>query len=305
MTHMSNDRTLTIEEIDALESPVGADGRGGLLEARQALDQRWESGHRDVETARRRAFLYWWGHVEPDFLTGLPEGVGLDQFLAMHAWLMSQPIVDSETRFVLGWMLKKFAGWVAPDLESEGQVLWAEQASAKPVPDLKFDFRTEYGRYFRHILEGLRDGARLTPEVEYQQFVHAFGPEPGVLPDGRVFGSAQGDWPAVFEMLGSSGWDIRIGDVKVPSPGRFDPPQNQVFSVRPSPELQINFFYFEGEILFDLDLGEFDNQRAADGLVVVMRRLGGRLGRDVEIVSEGSDGPPVLKYSVESDTFTL
>lgn len=154
MSTMAVERSPTIEEINALETPVDAAGQGGLLASCVALDARWNAGHRDEETARRRAFLYWWACAEPDFLTGLPEGLGTTPFEEMHSWLTSRPDMDPETRFVLGWMLNAFP-WccgASADLERQGQRLLFRHYNDRSGREIAFDEQSEYGRYFGHIL---------------------------------------------------------------------------------------------------------------------------------------------------------
>jgi len=153
MTLMMADSVPTLDEITALEEP------GDLLASRRALDARWDAGHRDVETVRRRAFLYWWSCAEPEFLTGLPEDSDTSPFAEMRDLLMNQSAIDPETRFTLGWMMSSFA-WCCgpePDLEERGRMLLRDHDSDPSGAFVAFDRRSEYGRYFGHILASRGD----------------------------------------------------------------------------------------------------------------------------------------------------
>lgn len=146
----------------------------------------------------------------------------------------------------------------------------------------------------------------LSAGVDYERFVESFGSDPGVLPDGKVLGATQEDWGAVFATLRSSGWEVRVGPDKLPLPaGSADPPLGVDFTVWPTPAVQINFFYNPEGVFFDIDLREFVNQAAGDALTDLMRSLGTSTGKDVVILYEGSEGPPILHYKVESDEFVL
>ena len=58
-------------------------------------------------------------------------------------------------------------------------------------------------------------------------------------------------------------------------------------------------------MIFDVDLRDFVDQASADGLARVMRKLGTTLRRDVVIREEGAGGAPVLRYTTETDQFSL
>jgi hypothetical protein len=147
---------LSLVEIAALETPTEVDGTGGLLAARTALDDRWNAGLRDLGTCRRRAFLWWWACAEPEFLTGLPEDVyGSPEFLETEAYLIDASRIDSETRFVLGWMNTVFAYCFRPEAESLllGERLLREFRAGEWLSPSVFSLDGEYDYYFAQMLE--------------------------------------------------------------------------------------------------------------------------------------------------------
>ncbi|WP_214468540.1 hypothetical protein [Microbacterium flavescens] len=139
-------------------------------------------------------------------------------------------------------------------------------------------------------------------------FVASVGETPGVLPDGQVLGSSKTDWTRVFDLIKQRGWDAAWnGDGRAVVLEDLDDPsrEGESFALRPIPAVQINCFPGDEEVLFDIDLREFNNQDALDALTAFMADLGSVLSMPVVISSEGDYADVIVRYDPDSREFSL
>lgn len=146
----------------------------------------------------------------------------------------------------------------------------------------------------------------MSPEIEFTRFREAFGIDPGVLPDGEVLGSTRQDWVTVVAILQGSGWRLTHSDGVTPLPRyRHEIDSGDTFAVWLAEDVRVNFFPGPDGVLFDVDLRELGTQPTMDALADLLRLLGTNLRRDVVILDESAGDPPILRYSAETDQFTL
>ncbi|MGA1837179.1 hypothetical protein VD659_09635 [Herbiconiux sp. 11R-BC] len=143
-------------------------------------------------------------------------------------------------------------------------------------------------------------------EIDVVRFVRLFGDKPMRLPDGDVIGSTGDDWPVVLETMRTAGWRIELYEYELEPDvdGRVGVATEHA-AVWPASAVQVNFFPGDGGVAFDIDLREFTDQRAADGLAALIRLVSRTTGRDIAIREEGSSGEVVLTYSGSTDEFTF
>lgn len=145
---------MSLPEILELEQPDGKRPPENLLRARNALEDRWQAGHTDPESARHLAFLWWWAMVEPDFLTGLPETDEGSRFPEIYEYLTDPSRIDDESRFVFGWMSSVFPYACGSDADwlGRGKALLRELDEHDSIRTLRFEGADEYNNYFSQML---------------------------------------------------------------------------------------------------------------------------------------------------------
>lgn len=150
----------------------------------------------------------------------------------------------------------------------------------------------------------------MNTSISRDSLMAAFGENPMVLPDGIVHGTNAADWPVVLDALSRAGWPARWNS---PDPGPdtpvdprdFDEPSRHYdsFAVHPAPGVRVNFFWYPGEVVFDIDLRELRDQASVDGVCALMIVLGEATGRTVTLSQEGDEDAVVLRYDPGDSSF--
>lgn len=164
------------------------------------------------------------------------------------------------------------------------------------------------------VRDGMADGQDMgVSDLRWDDVREWFDPEEnGVLPDVTVPGTDVGDWQAVLDLVRSKGWayeyseDGRVGRVPTAEVmiGRLAD-ASVVFKVWPVAGVQVNFFPLSAdEVLLDVDLRELQGQARLDALCAMLRAIGRRLAKPVQLSPEG-DARPVLGYQPASDRVVL
>ncbi|MEA9579502.1 hypothetical protein VC218_11450 [Xanthomonas nasturtii] len=156
---------ISLEAITEVESRYsGFNGMPSLGEAFAMLQERWEFGDRDRETALRLLFLAWYSCSEPTCLTGLPDDQRTSTiFVDTFAALGGEQSSDAEVCFAVGPMAELFprcigdeAHWLALGNKLSSR---AHELSPQGFPPSFFKGRGSYGEYFAHIAASHKAGS--------------------------------------------------------------------------------------------------------------------------------------------------
>ncbi|MER5785496.1 hypothetical protein ABT104_27855 [Streptomyces mobaraensis] len=149
------------------------------------------------------------------------------------------------------------------------------------------------------------------PDLLWNDVKNLFDPElMAELPDLTVPGTSVEDWQAVFDLVGSSGWEweFRVGGVAAPLPSAADVLSRPLdadtaeLHVRPVPDVTVIFRPMSaGEIDFDVDLRELQGQRGVDILCDFLRTIGRLRGKPVSMSTGGNYAELVLGYDPAAD----
>lgn len=143
-------------------------------------------------------------------------------------------------------------------------------------------------------------------ELTVEVIVRLFGEDPGFLPDCEVVGANGEDWPAVLDWVQANGWPALWQTEDGPVPlhvGRLLRQDSPTVAVHPADGVQLNFFIYPNDVMFDFDPREITDAPRAEALSEVIRGLGLLLGRDVVI--QGLSGPEFARYDVTAGAFVL
>lgn len=143
--------------------------------------------------------------------------------------------------------------------------------------------------------------------IRVDDFLRAFGEDPGVLPDGEVRGSTEADWQPVLDALHAAGWQVAFSSENSLMPRDASTllaiGENRTFFACPLPGVQLNFFPGSA-VAFDIDLREIVDQESLDAVCQAIRLLGLATGKSVNLVHEGSD-VVVLAFDPSNGAFDL
>lgn len=143
------------EEIDALEAQYrGPSGKPTLGRSYELLNERWQNGARDRETALRLLFLAWYSCSEPAHLTGLGAANPAPQLITdLFTNVGGEDAANEEVWFVVS-IMAEVAPWCLGD-EKYWQEVGQRFRSRLRERDVRvrpalFDRRGAYGDYFAH-----------------------------------------------------------------------------------------------------------------------------------------------------------
>ncbi len=149
---------LSIEEISKIENEYrGMHGKPSLGRAYQALNERWNEGAHDRETALRLLFLTWYSTSEPQELTGIGD-VEISRCRELFKLLGGENTKDPEIIFVFFIMatVSSFSLGDAKYWESIGLKFRARinQMGNEALNISIFNNRGAYGDYFARQWKG-------------------------------------------------------------------------------------------------------------------------------------------------------
>jgi hypothetical protein len=136
----------------------------------------------------------------------------------------------------------------------------------------------------------------------------------GSLPDVRVPNASVEDWQAVLDLVQEKGWKCQYseGEMVLPVPraeavlSRPTDAECPDLRVWPTADVLAIFrFRADDEVDFDVDLWELQGQDRLDVFCGLLREIGRRLGKPVQMDPEGDCGHPVLGFDVEADRVVL
>lgn len=148
--------------------------------------------------------------------------------------------------------------------------------------------------------------ACMTVLVHADEFRAAFGPDPGVLPDGRIEGSDASDWPLVIQTIKGDGLSATWIEDRSPvsdSDVRDRNRASETFAVRLPAGVQVNFFRGD-DVVFDIDLREMISQSAVDAICAFIAHIGTACQKSVVLTPEGG-GPAAVRFDSTTGDFTL
>ncbi|MFF0295279.1 hypothetical protein ACFYST_17580 [Kitasatospora sp. NPDC004614] len=153
------------------------------------------------------------------------------------------------------------------------------------------------------------------PDLLWDDVREFFDPDlMGALPDVSVPGASVADWQALFDLVGTAGWtwEYMVGGVAEQLPraaevlARPADAETVELRVRPVPGVLAIFrLLSDEEIDFDVDLRELQGQTGVDHLCHLLRTIGRRLGKAVQLAAEGDYGHPVLGFDPAADRVVL
>lgn len=151
----------------------------------------------------------------------------------------------------------------------------------------------------------------LVTELRWDEVRYWFDVEwNGSAPDGVIHGTTVDDWNAIVRLAYERAWRIEYRDEDEVRPvpadlcvafgeGReFQP----MLAVWPKAEILIDFWLHAPDTIdFDFSLHDVQDQAGLDWLCGFLRVLGQEIGKAVEVMPEGFDQAPFLRYDPTID----